>query len=202
MATVSTVICLCTILGVVNSSHAESSRFWLPISYQSYRPRLLEAAEKVAEREQCHTLLEGTLAEKKSINQKVVFSFRCRNADKQTRVFIVNASDLSMSNTEEVLRLKAIEDAKLAEQERLREKFANRKQYWAVCEQAFMDETLPFNAPKIITPLPIKPDISEKKEFIYLIEFQTLSSKGKTLSYLATAVIDDLSACTIDIRPI
>ncbi len=185
-----------------NTAFSGTSHLWLPISYQAYHNRLLEAAKKVSQLEDCRKLLSGTLAEKLSSGNKIVFTFRCRDQDRKVFIVHVNNNNSQITYMKDIWRKKSMEEADAREQEKLRNKLAKRKEYWAVCEKAFMSEMGSFKEPKIVTPLPIKPEISENAVFTYLIEFQTISLKKRRLSYIASAVIDTLDRCDIKIRPI
>jgi hypothetical protein len=193
------------------------TQIWLPISYQAHYPRLMEAYDQVRETDDCYEVLSGTLSESLSKNGQIVFVFRCRTEDRQVFSINVNAKTLTMVNNfalkreaaelaekkrqeEEEKRIQKEEKERL--QEELRQKLAEREQYWSICQQAFETDIQFFNKPKVITPFPARPDITADGVFTYLIEFQTLSIKKNILSYIATATIHSLEACTIKIRPL
>lgn len=188
-------------VGVIPSL-ASSPSLWLPISYQSHEKRLLEAAEKVSNIEECNQLLNGTLDERQSSTSHIIFTFRCRSETREVFIVNVDSKSLSVTNMKEVWRKKAIEEEEKRKQEKLRKKLAERHQYWAVCEKTLKNRIKSYNTPTIKTSLPPRPDITPDSTFIYLIEFHALSTKKSVLSYLATAVISSLDSCKIEIRPI
>lgn len=199
---------------------ALEQRLWLPISYQHDFPRLLEAAQKVNENEYCRNFLEGSLSESLTSPNKTVFLFRCRTEERRLFTITVDATTLTLTNSlDEWIKQKALEQQRIEEEKRrfeeekrrfeeeleeeeLRKKLAEREQYWDVCHIVFKRKASLFNSAKVMSPLPPSPDISEKGEFTYYIEFQTLSSKKTVLSYLAKAIISSLDECVVDIRTI
>ncbi len=195
-------VALLTLFVYTNTSLARQPNYWLPIAYQLHYNRLLEAAEKVSALDECYDLLSGTLSERQSSVSHPVFLFRCRTEQRTTFLITVDSKTLKLTNTIDVWRKKVEKEKERQQQEVLRQKLAQRSRYWAVCEKEFQDKTRTFNQPKIISPLPPKPDISSEGAFTYFIEFETLSLKNNTLSYLATAEIQTLAQCTIKIRPI
>ena len=181
---------------------ALEKRLWLPISYQHHLPRLLEAAKKANENEYCREFLEGSLSEPLSSSSNTVFLFRCRTEDRRLFTITVDAKTLLLTNSlDEWIKQKALEQERLEEEE-LRKKLAEREKYWEICHVVFKRKAGLFNSAKVMTSLPPSPDISEKGEFTYYIEFQTLSSKKTVLSYLAKAIISSLDECVVDIRTI
>lgn len=210
----------------VCAAYSEDS-LWLPISYESYRPKLIEAAEKVSENEYCNHLLDGTFSESLSSPNKTIFIFRCRTNERRLFTITVDANTLAISSSLEgwikqqkleAQRLRQIEEQRLQEEQRRleeqrlqeeqrlieeqRKKIAEREQYWGICKRLFNRKASLFNDAKVLTEFPPQPDISDDGVFTYYIEFQTLSSKKTVLSYLATAVISSLDGCDIEIRPI
>lgn len=192
----------CVFISVPVNASSLTDKLWLPISYQSHYNRLLDAAEKVTNLEDCHRFLKGGLAEGASTKQHVVFSLRCRNMQRQTFTVMVDAKSLNMTRMEDIWRESDKKAEAFEKQQKLRQRLANRDQYWSVCERTFKEKTQNFNQVEIVTPFPIKPDITEKGGFLYLIEFESLGLKGAPLSYIANAEIDYLHECRISIRPI
>ena len=115
---------------------------------------------------------------------------------------MVDAKNLSITRMEDIWKEKDKREAEFEKQKKLRQRLANREQYWSVCEKTFKEKTQNFNKVHIVTPFPIKPDITEKGGFLYLIEFESLGLKGKPLTYIANAEIDYLHECRVSIRPI
>lgn len=177
-------------------------KLWLPISYQEHFVRLFEAAEKVSDLDDCNRFLSGTLDEKRSSNNDIVFSFRCRDHEREVFSVIVNAKDLKVTKMSDIWLEKHEKEQAAEKQRKLRRRLAERDRYWAVCEETFKDKTKTFNQVEIKTPFPIKPDITDTGNLLYLIEFQTLSLNKNVLAYLATAEIEHLHECKIAIRPI
>ncbi len=182
---------------------ANSSNIWLPLSYKHHYDRLLEAAEKVKNHEDCQQLVSGTLDETTlKSGDELAFTFRCRTEARQMFIIAVDAKTLSLTNELDYWREQAAIKAEKERQEALRKKLAERSLYWQVCETTFHKSTRSFYEPKIISEIPPKPDMTPEGVFIYVIEFQTLSEKKNILSYLATATIETLDECDIEIRPI
>jgi hypothetical protein len=175
---------------------------WLPISYQHHLPRLLEAAKRARENEYCSEFLDGSLSEPLSSRNKTVFLFRCRTEERRLFTITVDEKTMALTNSlDEWIKQETLEKARV-EEEALRKKLAEREKYWEMCHVVFTRKASLFNSAKVMTPLPPSPDISDKGEFTYYIEFQTLSSKKTVLSYVATAIISGLDECIVDIRTI
>ncbi len=192
------------LLGVLISPplfSAPDPRLWLPVSYQKHYERLVLASKKVEELEDCYHLLKGDLVESQARQGNIVFSFRCRDSSRKMFTVQVMSKDLTILRVEDIWRQQEEKQQAADKERKLRELLANRDQYWAVCLEEFEKQTRTFNEAKIVTPLPPKPDITKTGGFIYLIEFQTLSLKKNSLSYLATAEIEHLRACSVAIRP-
>lgn len=184
----------------------KEKRLWLPISYQQYYPEMLTAADKAYKNDYCHQLIDGSLNERESSSQQVVFTFRCRTQDRRLFTLNINAHTLHVTNSlEEWIKQKKIEEererqAELDKERRRQEE--EREQYWGICEEVFNRKANLFTSAKVISDMPPEPDINEVGEHIYYIEFQTLSSKKTVLNYLATASIHNLEKCDVSIRPL
>jgi hypothetical protein len=189
--------------GVIPMSSASEimSKLWLPISYQSHFNRLLDAAEKVDNLEDCHQFVRGTLSEKKSTKQSLVFSMRCRNKDKHTFTLMVRADDLTITRIDDVWLEEDKTLAELKKQEKLRRHLMNRAQYWSVCESTLQEKIKNYDQVNVVTSFPVKPDITDTGGFTYFIEFEAMGPKGSVLIYMAEAEIDYLDECRILIRP-
>lgn len=198
-----TVTLFFTNVAILPSFAATQPNLWLPLSYQQYEPRLLEAAEKVRDNNDCAQLLSGTLDEASvQRDTNLSFTFRCRTEARKMFIIDVNVATLELTNELVYWRKQAEIKAEQERQDALRKKLAERNLYWQVCKNTFQEMTRAFTEPKIVSETPPKPDMTPEGVFIYVIEFQTLSEKKNVLSYLATAVIDTLEECDIEIRPI
>ncbi|MFT5420673.1 MAG: hypothetical protein ACI9D5_001423 [Candidatus Endobugula sp.] len=204
------------------STHAASApkaQIWLPISYQQHYQRLVEASEKVRSMGDCYDLLSGTLSERQSSADRLVFRFRCRTKEREIFTVTVNEKDLSyMTNSLAVKRERVasntareesrrrheetvIQEAEeMQRQQDLRNILAERSQYWGICKRGFEDDTEFFDELKVVSPQPPIPDVSVDGVFTYIIEFQSLSWKMTVSSYVATATIDSLDKCNMEIR--
>jgi hypothetical protein len=214
-------VTLVWLASITHAASAPKAQIWLPIAYQQHYQRLVEASEKVRSMSDCYDLLSGTLSEKQSSADQLVFSFRCRTKGREIFTVTVNEKDLSYINNSLAVKRERIalntarEEARRRHEEKmlqeaeevqrqqdLRNKLAERSQYWGICKQAFEDETTFFYELKVLSPLPPIPDVSVDGVFTYIIEFQSFSWKMMTSFYVATASIDSLDKCNVVIRSI
>ncbi len=180
------------------SSKTYQSRLWLPIAYEKEFTRLIEAAKKVDEHEQCHKLVNGTLHESQTTPEQIVFIFRCRNQQNTINLLYVDAEKLSINSQSEIWS----KDNEKKRQEHLRRILMNREKYWGICEQEIHKIWKNFNQPSAVGRMPPRPDITEDAQLVYRVEFTTLSPNNNTLSYIATAKVGEVGVCEIKIKPI
>ncbi|MGS2718215.1 hypothetical protein ACVBE9_08595 [Eionea flava] len=184
----------------------KQKRLWLPISYQQYYPEMLTAADKAHNNDYCYQFIDGSLNESESSMRNIIFTFRCRTQERRLFTLNVNAHTLHVTNSlEEWIKQKKIEEELERQAELLKEKLRKEKekeQYWGICEEVFTRKANLFTNAKVISEMPPEPDVNEVGEYIYYIEFQTLSSKKTVLNYLATASIHNLEKCNVSIRPL
>ena len=108
---------LLLVLSMTATSSSLQDKLWLPVSYQAHFVRLFESAEKVIDLDECYQFLSGTLDEKRSTRGSLVFSFRCRDSERNIFTVLVNASNLKVTKMSDIW-LESREREKEAEKQR------------------------------------------------------------------------------------
>jgi len=192
------------VLSVFTSLPSEAFKelnLWLPVSYQAYYNRLLEASKIARSDPGCHELLKGELAEHLSSLDHPVFKFYCRGENLKTSSLLIDNKTLAVTNTlEDIKRRQALSKQRAINKEIIKKR-KEIGQYWRICHDEFKSQTRLFEGLSLQTTFPPTPEISVMGEVVYTIFFEAKTLQRQKVRYQAIASTSSLRKCVVTIDP-
>ena len=197
----STVVAFGLALASISPTFAADSlpgvELWLPKSYQTHYLTLVEAAKKIQREPECWQLLNGRLHESKSTPNSPIFYFRCRDSDRKSFAYTVDADTMTVFNLDAERKRLAQEKAAQKADDAFKQK---EKPFWEFCHHAIKEEMSGFNEAKIISDLPPAGKALDNEAIEFKVDVNSLSFTQKVLRYTAYCTIKAENDLNVEIK--
>ena len=154
----------------------EDSALWLPVSYQTLKPELRQAAKKMEAMDSCQKVLRGYLHDSSTSQENATFMIVCRAPDRKTHSVLVDAHSLEVEYPLAVDTAKQYVGAELQ---------ARVDKVWKTCQAQYKTKTKFMRNLKTLTKGQPEPEVGENGAVTLSIVFDAESLQGSPLKYRA-----------------